>query len=233
MMTAADFATPLAAFVAGMVTSVHCAVMCGPLGCALLGTRTATPGELRKAAVSYHSARLVSYSIVGALLGAIGGAAGGLFHTSLSRALPWVMALFFVVIAFGWEKRLPRLPFVSRWLLKLNLRSVSLPRTEAAALLGMATPFLPCGPLYLAFGVALVSGSWLAGASLMAAFACGTIPLYALVQLGAFHWQAQLTPGVQVWTRRVLALGSAALVGGRALVHDGSLVAPLRCLLCH
>jgi len=232
-MNSADFATPLAAFVAGMVTSVHCAVMCGPLGCALLGTRTATRSEMRNAAISYHAARLVSYSTVGAILGTVGAAAGGLFHTSFSRALPWAMALFFVVIAFGWEARLPRLPFVGRWLLKLNLRAVSLPRVEAAALLGTATPFLPCGPLYLAFGVALVSGSWVAGASLMAAFAMGTIPLYALIQLGAFHWQARLGPKVGIWTRRTLALGSAALVGGRALTHDGSLVAPLRCLLCH
>jgi len=232
-MNAADFATPLAAFVAGMMTSVHCAVMCGPLGCALLNTRNAAPGEMRKAAFCYHAARIVSYGVVGASLGAMGAAAGGIFHTSFSRMLPWVMALLFVVIAFGWERSLPRLPFVSRWLLKINFQATSLPRTRAAALLGAVTPFLPCGPLYLAFGVALVSGSWIAGAFLMASFALGTIPLYALAQFGAWRWQAQLAPSTQIWTRRIFALGSAALVGGRAFFHDGSLVAPLRCLLCH
>jgi len=232
-MNAADFATPLAAFVAGLVTSVHCAVMCGPLGCALLGTKPGAPGELRNAAICYHSARVISYSVAGALLGAIGAAAGGIFHASFSRMLPWIMALLFVVIAFGWEQRLPRLPFVSRWLFKINFRAVSLPRLRAAALLGTATPFLPCGPLYLAFAVALVAGSWIAGALLMASFAAGTIPLYALAQIGALRLQARLTPGAQIWTRRLLALGSAALIGGRAILHDGSLAAPIRCLLCH
>lgn len=232
-MNAADFATPLAAFVAGMVTSVHCAVMCGPLGCALFGAKPGTPREMRQAVCSYHAMRLLSYSVVGATLGALGGAAAGVFHTSFSRLLPWAMAAFFVVLAFGWERYLPRLPLVSRWLFKMNLRATLLPRSTAAALLGAATPFLPCGPLYLAFGATLVSGSWIAGATLMAAFALGTMPLYALLQIGAWRWQGAMTPAVQNWTRRVLALGSAALIGGRALTHNGSLLEPIRCLLCH
>ena len=232
-MNAADFATPLAAFVAGMVTSVHCAAMCGPLGCALYGAKPASSAEGRDAVLCYHAARAVSYALVGALFGAIGMSAAGLFHASISRALPWAMALFFVVIAFGWERKIPRLPFVNRWIFRLNLRAAALPRNQVAALLGVVTPFLPCGPLYLAFGVALVSGSWLAGVAIMVSFALGTIPLFALAQIGALRWQGRLSPGARLWTRRGLALGSAALVGGRAALHDGSLLAPLRCLLCH
>lgn len=231
-MNTADFATPLAAFIAGMATSVHCAVMCGPLGCALLGTRSATPSEARRVTLCYHAARVLSYAAAGSALGTLGSAAGDLFHTPLSRALPWAMALLFVAIAFGWERWLPRLPFLSRWMLKLNFRSTSLSRYRAAMLLGGVTPFLPCGPLYLAFGVALVSGSGIAGAALMGSFAGGTIPLYALAQIGALRWQGRLTPRVQLWTRRVLALGSAMLIGGRTLLHDGSLASPLQCLLC-
>jgi hypothetical protein len=232
-MHAADFATPLAAFAAGMATSVHCAVMCGPLGCALVGRKNATAVELRWAALGYHAARVVAYALIGAVLGSIGAAAGLAFHAPLSRALPWVLAVSFLMIAFGWDRKLPRIPFVSRWLFKLNLRGMSLRPAEAAVLLGAATPFLPCGPLYCAFGVALVSGAWLAGAALMTSFALGTIPLYALAQVGAWHFQARLTPNAQVWTRRLLGVGSALLIGGRAFFHDGSLAAPLRCLLCH
>lgn len=232
-MNPADFATPIAAFIAGMVTSLHCAIMCGPLGCTLLGAKSASPREWRNAAVTYHTARLISYAIIGAFLGALGAVAGGFFHTSISRALPWLMAFFLVVIAFGWERYLPRLPFLNRWLFKLNLRSTSLRRESAAALLGAVTPFLPCGPLYLAFGAALVTGSWPGGAALTATFALGTIPLYALAQIGALRWQSRLSPMAQVWTRRILALGSAALVGGRAFVNDGSLLTPIHCLLCH
>ncbi|MDR3401097.1 MAG: sulfite exporter TauE/SafE family protein [Chthoniobacter sp.] len=232
-MNAADFATPFAAFLAGMVTSVHCAAMCGPLGCALLGTKTASPAEWRHAVFCYHAARAVSYASVGALLGGIGMSAGGLFHAPVSRALPWAMASFFVIIALGWERKIPRLAIVNRWLFRLNLRTTSLSRHQAAALLGAATPFLPCGPLYLAFGVSLVSGSWFGGAAIMISFALGTIPLFAFAQIGALRWQRQFSPQTQLWTRRVLALGSAALISGRAVFHDGSLLTPIKCLLCH
>ena len=231
-MNAADLATPLAAFVAGAATSVHCTLMCGPLGCALLGARSASPGEWRRAALFYHASRLVSYTGFGALLGAIGMSAAGLFHAPISRLLPWFMVLMFVVLAFGWERKIPQLPFVGRWLFKLKLRTAALSRNQVAILLGAVTPFLPCGPLYLIFGVALVSGGWITGATLMASFAAGTIPLFAIAQLGALSWQAHLSPNAQLWTRRGLALGSAMLVGGRAALHSGSLLAPLKCLLC-
>jgi len=231
-MSAADLATPLAAFVAGLVTSVHCAAMCGPLGCALLGAQNATPREWWTAAACYHGTRIVAYAAIGGMLGAVGMSAAGLFHTPISRFLPWALALLFVVVAFGWEKKLPRPLFISRWLLRLNLRAHALRRNRAATLLGLATPFLPCGPLYLVFGVALVAGSWLGGAQLLAAFALGTIPLFALAQIGALRWQTRLTPATWQWTRRSLALISAVLIGGRAFVNDGTLLAPLRCLFC-
>lgn len=232
MASAADFATPLAAFAVGVVTSVHCAAMCGPLGCALLGGQKATAGERRTAAAVYHATRTLSYALVGALLGFLGQSAAGLFHAPLSRALPWAFALLFVVVALGWEDKLPRPVFVSRWLLRLNLRAASARPARAALVLGAATPFLPCGPLYLAFGVALVAGSALAGAQLMAAFALGTVPLYFLAQLGAWRMQARLAPAAWRGTRRGFALLSAALIGGRALLHDGTLLAPLQCLFC-
>jgi sulfite exporter TauE/SafE len=232
-MNSTDLATPLAALVAGVITSAHCALMCGPLGCVLFGSKARAPGEMRAAAAGYHLARIASYSFIGALLGGAGAGASGIFHAPLSRLLPWIMALFFVVIAFGWERRLPRLPLVGHWLLQLSRRAAALPPRQAAAVLGLATPFLPCGPLYLAFGTALVSGSWITGAALLAAFALGTVPLYVLGQLGAMRVQAGFTSGAQLWTRRILAIGSALLIGGRATVHDGSLLAPLRCLLCH
>ena len=231
-MIAADFATPLAAFTAGLVTSLHCAAMCGPLGCALLGGRKVSAREQGIAAVSYHGSRIMAYAVIGGLLGLLGRSAAGLFNAPISRLLPWAFAALFIVVAFGWEQKLPRPVFISRWLLRLNLRAQSMTLTRTATLLGFATPFLPCGPLYLAFGVALVAGSVLGGAQIMLAFALGTIPLFALAQFTAWRWQTRLAPATWMWTRRSLALLSAALIGGRALMNDGTLLAPLKCLLC-
>lgn len=231
-MVAADFATPLAAFTAGLVTSLHCAAMCGPLGCALLGGRKASAREQSFAAFSYHASRVIAYAAVGAVLGALGRSAAGLFNAPISRLLPWAFAALFMVVAFGWEQKMPRPLFISRWLMRLNLRAQSMTLTRTATLLGFATPFLPCGPLYLAFGVALVAGGAFGGAQIMLAFAGGTIPFFALAQFTAWRWQTRLAPTTWMWTRRSLALLSAMLIGGRALMNDGTLLAPLKCLLC-
>lgn len=232
-MTSADLATPLAALAAGAATSVHCAVMCGPLSCALLGAKSASRNVWHRSVAAYHFARVLSYGTFGAAFGFLGRSAAGVFRAPLGRLAPWVMVLFLLVMAFGWERRLPQIPGIARLVVPLTRRFAGWPREFNALALGFLTPLLPCGPLYLVFGVALLSGSWISGAALTACFALGAIPLYAFTQLGAFGLQARLSPQSQTWVRRILALSSAAVVGGRALAHSDSLLAPVRCLFCH
>lgn len=59
--------SPAAAFVAGLVTSLHCAGMCGPLACTL----KPAPGDRRDAATIatvYQLSRLVGYAALGGLV---------------------------------------------------------------------------------------------------------------------------------------------------------------------
>ena len=57
--------TTASAFVAGLVTSVHCAGMCGPLACAWLVGNADRPSHPLRDTSLYHGARLASYGIVG------------------------------------------------------------------------------------------------------------------------------------------------------------------------
>ena len=57
------------ALIAGLVTSVHCVAMCGPLSCAFAPSKRSdaqTPVIL----TSYHLAKLFSYGLAGTLAGA-------------------------------------------------------------------------------------------------------------------------------------------------------------------
>lgn len=223
-MDTSHLTTPLAVFTAGLVTSVHCSAMCGPLTCALIPGRSSP-----LALLSYHGTRAAAYVIVGGIFGATGESAASVFSGSPARFLPWVLIALFLALAFGLEQRLPTPHFLSRLLLKLKLGGNS---TRASALLGMATPFLPCAPLYLVFGVALFAGSAFAGAKLMACFAAGTIPLYWLLQSQYVRLQARLSPLTVQRSRRALAFVSAILLAWRAAGGAGGVLAQVHCPFC-
>jgi len=200
-----------ASFLTGLGGSGHCAVMCGPLACVGL----ARDPRARRAALAWQLARVGSYTFVGALLGALGRGGLLLARAPLARALPWVMVAGLALSAVEVGRRLPALPGLSRLARLLTGWGSRLSSTTRATLRGAATPFLPCGLLYGAFVVAIGTGSILAGAAVMFAFALGALPALALVQIGAPRLMARGAAGPVF--RRVIPLLAATLVAWRAL----------------
>jgi len=188
-------ATLWGAGAAGLAASLHCAVMCGPLACAL-----------RVRPVPYHASRFVSYTLAGALCGALGQTIAGLLQGSAARVVPWFFAAILVMIALGLDKRLPQPAFVARWAFRARLRGS----------LGWLSPLLPCGPLWLMFGAAALTGSWLSGALHLAAFTLGSIPLPFLLLTQAHRLQGRWSARFLHWAQRSVALGAAALLVWRA-----------------
>ncbi len=191
----ASLATPIAALVAGLATSVHCTAMCGPLACAM---------KVRP--VEYHASRFISYSIAGALCGAAGQSVAALLQGSTARIVPWAFAVVLIVLGFGLEKRIPQPRFMAAFLFRVRLNRS----------LGWLTPLLPCGPLWLMLGAAAITGTWMSGALHMASFALGTIPLPLLAQAQAARVQARFSPTMLLRSQRALAFASAALLIWRA-----------------
>ncbi len=62
---------PVSALLAGLVTSLHCAGMCGPLACSVMPARR-DEADPHTVATVYHVTRLVGYSLLGALVGGMG-----------------------------------------------------------------------------------------------------------------------------------------------------------------
>lgn len=206
--------SPATAFLAGLVTSLHCAGMCGPLACGLMPVR-GDGADGHTVATTYHLSRLTGYAALGALAGGIGQAPLTWVSQSALRWLPWVLVLFFVALALRWDRHLPKIAALGRvtWQVQAWMRGRS--RLEAAAALGLATPLLPCGPLYFLVALALLSGSLLRGVEVMLAFGLGTVPLLWLAQ-SQFHWVRQkLSPLWLNRTRVALALVTAATIGWR------------------
>lgn len=213
-MELAAIHSPATAFVAGLVTSLHCAGMCGPLSCSLLPNR-GERGDVLTVTTIYHLARLGSYAVLGGIAGAVGRMPLLWLSTSALRWLPWFLVVFFVALALRWDRHFPRMPGLARFSLHLHIWTRRLSRNQAAGALGAATPLLPCGPLYFVLSLGLLSGSWLRGIELMLAFGLGTVPLLWVTQLN-FNWVRRSIS--QVWLGRLrtgFCLAIALIIGWR------------------
>lgn len=220
------FNSPLTAVVAGLVTSVHCAGMCGPLACAVTDRQRAC-----ESAFLYHSGRLFSYTLVGGLAGGLGAMLTPWINWRPFHFLPIAFAVFFLLVAFGWDKGIPLPRRLSEFGSKLSRFSFGLPKPIAALLLGLGTPLMPCAPLYLAIGVVLFAGSVVHGAILMAAFVAGTIPILVLLQLNWAWLSDRISPQWLRHVQRTVALLAATLVIWRVVA--GATMAAPHCPLCH
>lgn len=206
--------TPAAAFVAGLITSLHCAGMCGPLACSLMPVR-GDRADASTISTVYHLTRLTSYATLGALAGGLGRLPLTWVSQSALRWLPWVFVLGFLALALRWDRHLPKFAALGRYTFRLQAWLRGRSRTTAAAALGFATPLLPCGPLYFLVSLALLSGSALRGVEFMLAFGLGTLPLLWLAQT-QFHWVRQKLSPLWLGRMRVaLALTTALVIGWR------------------
>ena len=209
--------SPATAFVAGLITSLHCAGMCGPLACTLMPVKT--PGRPEEdpntVSTTYHLTRLTSYAVLGAVAGGLGRMPLTWISNSALRWLPWVLVLFFVAMGLRWDRYLPKPAALGGLVLRLSAWLRGRSRVQAAAALGFATPLLPCGPLYFLVALALLSGSALHGVEFMIAFGLGTVPLLWLAQ-SQFHWvRSRLSPLWLNRTRLALAFSSALIISWR------------------
>ena len=169
------------ALIAGLVTSVHCVAMCGPLSCAF------TPDRKRDASpqlvlTSYNIAKLISYTIVCSLAGAFGSVLIRTVESTWLNRLPWILVVFFLIVAFRVDSYIPKPTWLGAYYRQLTARFHTMQKPVAAVLIGFASPLLPCGPLYMIFGLALFSGSAIKGAEFAVGFGMGTIPLLWLAQ---------------------------------------------------
>ncbi|HVW22147.1 MAG TPA: sulfite exporter TauE/SafE family protein [Opitutaceae bacterium] len=214
-MPPAAYLSPGAAFAAGLIASLHCAGMCGPLACAVLPPPR--PGEDASAVASaYQLARIGGYALLGAAAGGLGRLPLSWLPLGVLRFAPWLAVLFFLGLALGWDRRWAKPLAPARAIFRLSRRLGRRSAAAAAAAVGLATPLLPCGPLYFFFGLALLAGSAARGAELMLAFGLGTLPLLWIAQAQLWRIQGRLSPRWLGRLRIGLALLAAAASAWRA-----------------
>lgn len=171
-----------AAGVLGLMSSMHCIGMCGPLAMALPVHHLSRAGQLLSM-VLYHTGRVLTYSIVGLLFGLAGrGLYLAGFQQWFSIATGMIMLLLAVKYFAGNTHGYPK--WVQAWYMPLqNVMRRLLKQTNAFSFLlfGMANGLLPCGMVYIAIIGAIGLSDPLQSAGFMMVFGLGTFPAMFLM----------------------------------------------------
>jgi sulfite exporter TauE/SafE len=179
----------LAAALAGLVGSPHCVGMCGGFALAC--------GGQAKGAMAWHAGRLVTYAVLGAVAGALGGAVPG--PPWVGAALSATLIVWFAAALAGIVPE-PKvvIPGLGKLASGLATQSAGLARFG----FGLANGLLPCGLVYAGLSVPVASGDPLVGAAAMLAFGAGTIPALSILIFGGRRFGLG-----SIRSRRMLAVG--------------------------
>jgi sulfite exporter TauE/SafE len=167
----------------------------------------------------FLAGKLVSHTLLGALLGALGSVVE--LSVGVRTWLQIGAGLMIIVFALaqlgvpGFRRIVVEPPLSWMRLVRTSARSQT---AVAPALLGFATVLIPCGVTLSVEALALTSGSAVMGAATMAVFVIGTSPLFALLgyaaRKAATAWRGRLAV---VTGLAVAALGFYTLNGGLEL----------------
>lgn len=211
-------------FVIGLLSSLHCIAMCGGINLSLCVSHKfdlENDSKFAKVLPSllYNTGRVVSYTIIGGIVGALGSVfsisnAGSAFITILAGAFMIIMGLNMLNI-FPWLRKLnPHMPKV------FASKIYNAKTNKGPFIVGLLNGLMPCGPLQAMQLYALGTGSFIAGALSMFMFSLGTVPLlFAFGALGSLLSSKFAKKMVKCSAALVMVLGIVML--GRGMAFAG------------
>ncbi|HEY4511823.1 MAG TPA: sulfite exporter TauE/SafE family protein [Candidatus Paceibacterota bacterium] len=175
--------TPVTSFIIGLIASVSsCLAIVGGLVLSLSAKVSQDNVSDTKTFLLFHTGRLVSFAVLGGVLGAVGSAIGinFTFTAILGLLASMVMLLLGLNLVGVFAKNKVALPAgIFNFFRKIEHKTLT------PLIIGFATFFLPCGFTQSMQISALGSGSFMSGLLIMLAFALGTLPMLVLLSFGS------------------------------------------------
>ena len=193
-----DLLTLAAAFLAGLVGSVHCVAMCGGIATGF-APRGVDAGAALRAAVTINLGRASGYALAGAIVGGFGHGLVAVFRAGhLMYGLRALAGVVLILVALRMLGLNPKFGAFGRWGEKIwaslsPIRSRLLPASTAPRrfALGMVWGWLPCGLSGTMLAAAWLQANAVGGAALMAAFGLGTFPAMLPLSWSGSRWRAK------------------------------------------
>ena len=167
------------AIILGLMGSLHCVGMCGPIAFMLPVDRSNNFKKFSQIFI-YHLGRLSAYGIIGFVFGLLG---KGLYLFGVQQKLSITIGILMIMVVllpystfakYNFSK--PVYKVIAK--VKSNLGSALKKKTPDTFLtIGFLNGFLPCGLVYMALFGAIAMGNAAEGGLYMVLFGMGTIPL--------------------------------------------------------
>jgi sulfite exporter TauE/SafE len=215
-------ATLAAVLLASLAGSPHCAGMCGvfvAMACGFDRSKSRAHVALQ---VAYHGGRLLGYATLGVGAGTLGSAIDlGAKAAGLQHAAAILAATTMLVVGGAWLLREGgiRIPHVKTPAFVRGGFRVGVSRADRfgpvgrALAMGLLTALLPCGWLWAFAIISAGTASPLWGAAVMGVFWMGTVPILAVVGLGAGALRSRLGPKVRtIAALAMIAIAAATVV---------------------
>lgn len=163
-------------FVIGLLTSLHCLAMCGGINLSQnVAVGKAGVRARLMPGLKYNAGRVIAYTVVGGIVGAIGSVIS--FSGTVKGIVVLIAGVLMVLMGIN-MLGLPLLRRISLRMPKILVRKANSARSSKKPfVVGLLNGLMPCGPLQAMQIYALGTGSALMGALSMMVFALGTVPL--------------------------------------------------------
>lgn len=179
----------LAAFFVGLVGSLHCIGMCGPIAIAL-PVPDSSNLSFFTGRILYNLGRVVTYAFLGAILGIVGSKIALAGAQQVVSIVLGIVIIIAVLLPQKYKNYFAQHPVIQKLAhpLKSNIGVLFSKGTFSAMfLIGILNGFLPCGLVYVALAGAIASGDAISGAAVMILFGLGTVPaMFAASVFGKF-----------------------------------------------
>ncbi|MFZ1703365.1 MAG: sulfite exporter TauE/SafE family protein [Saprospiraceae bacterium] len=188
------------AFTLGLLSSLHCLGMCGPLALAAQSVFQNDKGKEWLSAVLYNTGRLFSYMFLGLLFGLLGSLFVMTGYQKMLSILSGSVLLLLFLFSMQPDEFIQKIPFLknsyrrvqsgfTRWIKQYNIVS--------RFFLGVLNGFLPCGMVYIALAGAISVQNPFGSMGFMLFFGLGTFPAMVGIMLARNYFKLNWRLGLQ------------------------------------
>jgi len=210
----------VSALILGLMGSLHCVGMCGPIAFMLPVDRTNNYKKFGQIFI-YHFGRLLAYGIIGLIFGLLGkGLSIFGIQQKLSIAIGIIMILVVLIPYKTFNKynlSKPIYKIISKVKNQLG-KELKKKSPDTFLTIGFLNGFLPCGLVYMALFGSIAMGDALQGSLYMVLFGLGTLPLMT----AAIYFSNLLKGGIRQKVQRaipffVIIIGALFILRGLGL----------------